>query len=320
VTPTLAGVSLPAGLSSRLAQSLVLVLSLACAVPGVDWHEQPRAPEPGLDARILTVVSWNTHKGRGAGFRDDLRQLVLAERPDLLFLQEARRELARPGPGLVLFAPSWRYPWPGGATVGVMTLSLLPAQWAQPMKSRFRELFVTAPKTSLLSWHTLADGRSLLAANVHLLVFGRFSTLGLANQLDALESALQAHVGPVVLAGDFNVWSRERLSLVESLAERIGLTEVSEFPEGRRTGDLGRGWTAIAGVDPELPLDRIYYRGLEPLDADVLGYVSSDHAPLRVSFALSAPKQPGRQLRASHAGVPGVPAEADLEPGNPDSQ
>lgn len=286
----------------------LLPLALACSVPGVDWHERQRAAEP--DPELLTMVSWNAQKGADARFRDELRQLVWAERPDLLFLQEARRDFRRPGPGLLLFAPSWRYPWPGGGTVGVMTLSRLPARRAASMKSRFRELLVTAPKTSLLTEHPLRDGSTLLAANVHLLNFERFSAPGFAGQLAALESALRAHQGPVLVAGDFNVWNQGRLGRVEDLAQRIGLEEVGGFPEGRRTGDLGRGWTAIAGVDPELPLDRVYYRGLEPVEADVLEYSASDHAPLFVSFALPASeREVGDQPHSAQ-----VVAEAEAEP------
>lgn len=293
----------------RVLIALLLHLALACSVPGVDWHERRRAAEPAPES--LTIVSWNAQKGVDARFRDELKELVWAERPDLLFLQEARSDFRRPGPGLLLFAPSWRYPWPGGGTVGVMTLSRLPARRAQSMKTRFRELLVTAPKTSLLTEHPLLDGRTLLAANVHLLNFERFSTPGLFSQLSELEVALREHEGPVVVAGDFNVWNQVRLGLVEGLMRRVGLVEVDGFPEGRRTGDLGPGWTAIAGVDPALALDRVYHRGLEPVEAEVLDYTSSDHVPLRVSFALPASeRESGDQPQAAEA-VPEAEAETE---------
>lgn len=63
--------------------------------------------------------------------------------------------------------------------------------------------------------------------------------------------------------------------------------EAGSFGAGRRTGDLG--WSFLNwlfGVDPTLPLDRVYYRGLVPGEVKVLPYTSSDHSALLVPFAL----------------------------------
>ena len=95
------------------------------------------------------------------------------------------------------------------------------------------------------------------------------------------------HAGPIVLAGDFNGWSERRLALVEQTVREVGLDEVRSFGDGRRTGDLG--WSFLNwlfGVDPTLPLDRVYYRGLMPEEVEVLPYTSSDHSALLVRFVL----------------------------------
>ncbi len=140
---------------------------------------------------------------------------------------------------------------------------------------------------ALASEHRLADGTSLLALNVHLLNFERWSTFMIRAQLEDLEAAMRAHVGPIVLAGDFNGWSARRLALVKETVREVGLDEVDCFGPGRRTGDLG--WSFLNwlfGVDPTLPLDRIYYRGLVPGEVEMLPYTSSDHPALLVSFTL----------------------------------
>jgi endonuclease/exonuclease/phosphatase (EEP) superfamily protein YafD len=235
----------------------------------------------------FTLVTWNAQKGKHEGFRSDLQQLVAEADPLLVFLQEARADLVDEPPLAGSFARGWQYPWPGGVTIGVLTLS-----WSMPVRlvslhSRWREFLVTAPKVALASEHLLADGSSLLAVNVHLLNFERWSTRMLGAQLEEIRALMGDHSGPIVLAGDFNGWSERRLALVEQTAGEVGLDEVRSFGGGRRTGDLG--WSFLNwlfGVDPILPLDRVYYRGLVPEEVEVLPYTSSDHSALLVRFAL----------------------------------
>ncbi len=277
-------------MKSRVFVALLVSVCLAgCTAVGVDPVGMPLRPSQA--AHQLTVVSWNAQKGSDPRFTRDLQSLLRAETPDLVFLQEARAELAE-GVGLPgLFARSWSYPWPGGKTVGVLTLSRSPALRARPVRSPSREFGWTAPKMSLVSEHRLPGGRSLLAANVHLLNFERFGTRQLDGQLEGLIGRLAAHEGPIVIAGDFNAWSPARLARVAELASGLGLQEVQGFGLGRRTGDLGQGWAnRLLGVDPSLALDRVYYRELVLLGAKVLDYRSSDHAPLSVTFGLEAPR------------------------------
>jgi endonuclease/exonuclease/phosphatase (EEP) superfamily protein YafD len=89
------------------------------------------------------------------------------------------------------------------------------------------------------------------------------------------------------LAGDFNTWNEKRLRLVQKLVEDLQLTEVTDFPPGRRTGDMDSGclnW--LFGIKKDLPLDRVYYRGFTSHSAEVLPYDSSDHKPIQVTLTL----------------------------------
>ena len=65
----------------------------------------------------------------------------------------------------------WSYPWPGGKTIGVQTLSRVPPVRIQSMPTRYREFVVTAPKVSLVTEYPLPNGEIVLAVNVHLLNF-----------------------------------------------------------------------------------------------------------------------------------------------------
>ena len=83
------------------------------------------------------------------------------------------------------------------------------------------------------------------------------------------------HQGPMILAGDFNTWSEERLAIIEEIAARLSLT-----PANFKT-DLVRkvfGYT----------VDRVYYRGLTLQVASIIEVSSSDHNPLWVRFKLDA--------------------------------
>jgi endonuclease/exonuclease/phosphatase family metal-dependent hydrolase len=86
--------------------------------------------------------------------------------------------------------------------------------------------------------------------------------------------------GPVLLAGDFNDW---RLSGHVFLKERLGLREAFQELYGvpART---------FPSVRPILRLDRIYFRGLEPVSGRVFteGFrLLSDHLPISVDFRYS---------------------------------
>ena len=236
---------------------------------------------------IVKVINWNTQKGSDPGFLSDL--LILFERyePDLVFLQEARVDLKEDLPMGGYFANGWKYPWRGGTTIGVLTLSKVEPVWIKPVPTRWREFFITAPKVSLITKYPLPNGQRLLAVNVHLLTFERWGTVKLRSQLDELKLIMTAHSGPIIMAGDFNTWNEKRLQLVRELAGSLELNEVTSFTPGRKTADFGSSclnW--VFGVDKDLPLDRIYYRGFKDYSAEVLPYDSSDHRATLVKFIL----------------------------------
>jgi endonuclease/exonuclease/phosphatase (EEP) superfamily protein YafD len=245
-------------------------------------------PEQGrvLPATI-TVVNWNAQKASDPQFQEDLQTLIDWQKPDIVFLQEAHVELLKVKEIGGYFANGWSYPWPGGITIGVLTLSKVPPKEVRPIHSKYREFFVTAPKVSLTTEHLLPNGETLLAVNVHLLNFERWGVMKLRSQLEELESIMEQHSGPIIMAGDFNTWNQKRLSLVKELAEDLQLTEVTDVPSGRTTGDMHSGclnW--LFGIKKDLPLDRVYYRGFEDHSAQLLSYDSSDHKAIKVSLTL----------------------------------
>ena len=236
----------------------------------------------------ITLVNWNTQKGDNPQFNSDLARLLEQENPDIVFLQEARADLVQVEPMGGYFANGWSYPWPGGMMVGVLTLSRISPVRIDPVSTKYREFFVTAPKVSLITEYPLASGESLLTVNVHLLNFERWGDLKFRDQLEDLKSILKFHSGPIIMAGDFNTWTGKKLQLVEEVTGELELNEVMEFPDGRTTGDLKSDFlNAILGIHSELPLDRVYYRGFSINSVRILPYKSSDHQPIAVQLTLN---------------------------------
>lgn len=143
---------------------------------------------------------------------------------------------------------------------------------------------------------SLLDRRSLVAAkvqignqevwvlNVHLGLLGRWR----ASQLSLLSERIASISAqtPVILGGDFNDWD---LKLHESLRGR-GWIEAHEHARG----DLAQ---TFPSQFPVLKLDRIYVRGCEVLDAQVISETSeeqkgwdalSDHLALMTSLKWNA--------------------------------
>lgn len=224
-----------------------------------------------LDANGFSLTSWNMYKGKLNGWEQDLSHLH--QQSDLLLLQEAHlvSDLQdfldqRTGDWAMAHAFSLSDAWSG-----VMTFGKIPQQ--SPCAQRIQEPYLRLPKTTLISYFPVSGhNQTLLVANVHGVNF----TLGsadLARQLQSVQQAINAHDGPLVLAGDFNTWSNARMKIVSQLATEHGLQPVS-FENARPTNGLGH------------QLDHIYYRGLTPLHSRVIKVKSSDHYPLNVTFSL----------------------------------
>ncbi len=235
----------------------------------------------------ITVVNWNAQKGKNPQFASDLKLLLERERPDIVFIQEAKADFFEPEQMGGYFAEGWSYPWPGGKTVGVLTLSRVPPTRIEPVPTKHREFDVTAPKVSLVTEYPLPNGESLLALNVHLLNFEVWSLKKVKHQLEDLKTIMSNHTGPIVMAGDFNTWNQQRLKLVKEITRDAKLSEVTDFPDGRTTGNTKSAfWNDVLGVERDLPLDRVFFLGFNPTAARVLEYDTSDHRPILVRLKL----------------------------------
>ncbi len=265
-----------------------VAMAVSCRAKGTTQVAEFSAHMQALPASF-TVVNWNSQKGNHPQFFSDLKALLERERPDIVFLQEATAELFESDRMGGYFANSWRYPWPGGGATGVVTLSRVAPIRIEPVPTRYGELGNSVPKVSLVAEYPLSSGQRLLTVNVHLLNFERWSVRKISHQLEELKSVLSRHSGPILMAGDFNTWNRRRLEVVKKITRALQLQEVTDFPEGRKTGDRkSEFWNDVLGVDKNLPLDRVFFLGLHPLSARVLDVHSSDHRPILIKLEVDS--------------------------------
>jgi len=134
------------------------------------------------------------------------------------------------------------------------------------------EPFVRTHKMLLqTSYHVQGCAHKLLVLNVHALNFSRLG--GYKKHLQQIQDSARHHHGPIILAGDFNTWSKVRYSLLQKMAHELGLSEavISRKTKARHFYSH---------------LDHLFYRGLRLNNIELFKSVtSSDHLPITARFS-----------------------------------
>lgn len=230
--------------------------------------------EPLPSEGSLKVLVWNIFKQQRAEWLSVLQNF--GKDAHLVLLQEAQTT-----PELVKFAtsnylaadqvPAFVLPQHPS---GVMTLSAAHPVYCCPLRER--EPILRLSKSALVTVYPLPDSRLLMVVNIHAVNF----SLGVdvySKQLGPIGDQIGHHNGPVIMAGDFNAWSRPRMNALYRFAREMTLREV-RFTDDHRRRAFGR------------PLDFVFYRGLNVAEASVLVTRASDHNPLLVEFRPGKPE------------------------------
>ncbi len=273
----------------------------------------------------LRIATWNIHKGVSAlGSRPrvhGIKQALSSIAADVVFLQEVqgRHDL------LALKHTSWPAQAQHEFLASETQHSAYGMNAVYDHGHHGNALLSNYPISSAHN-HDVSDhafeSRGILhcvlrleAVQVHCYVvhLGLFAGSRL-RQTDALIHAVQSTApadAPLLIAGDFNDWTD---ALSDTLRERLGVTEVFDqrLPSTRFGSYLrrlsGRGprkapARTFPAAMPVLQLDRIYVRGCDVLEAEVLYGASwarlSDHAPIVAELELELVAAP---QEAAHAG------------------
>jgi len=221
------------------------------------------------------IVVWNMYKGQNKTWEEDFK--TMASDANLVIAQEMHlkdkmsRVFKNFGDFEYMMATSF-YMYRKDRT-GVTTISDTPSTYQKFLRTKHREPIVRTPKVVLITKYPLADGRELLVANIHAINF--VSSKKLRRQLDSVAREIRKHNGPAIFAGDFNTWSKKKLSYMRTITSMVGLKEVKFKGKDDRMTFRGK------------ILDYIFYRGLTLKSSKVLGEVEgSDHKPLLATFSL----------------------------------
>ena len=250
-----------------------------------------------MNENQLRVLTYNIHKGFSVGNRrfvlHQIRDALIKADADLLFLQEMQGEHKHREKKVM--------DWPAHSHIEFLAEGIWPhyAYGKNAIYSNGHHGNAILSKYVLESWENINvspyswASRSLLHGvinipdqikSLHIVCIH----LGLTSserqlQLETLCRRIDSHVphdAPLIVAGDFNDW----LGRAERyFHDHLGLQEVFRTLHGR----YARSFPAWM---PLLPMDRIYFRGLEPVSCARLGqspwHALSDHAPLSALFQL----------------------------------
>ena len=228
----------------------------------------------GLEPSCIRLAIWNLCKGAGGRMFDhDYRMLCYES--DLILTQEAllSKHALRMycGTGFeTIHAASYKRR--DGLRDGVMTVARAPASGV-PLRviCKYPEPIFKTPKAALIkSYPLVGSDQTLLVINIHATLMRRKAAA--VEEMEHLLAHLPEHLGPIVLAGDFNTFTPGYLKAVAQVLQRIGLSYVP-IPNDPRPKTQA--------------LDQLFCRGLEVTKVRVdTNFRNSDHFPILAELRL----------------------------------
>ncbi len=219
------------------------------------------------------ILCWNVYKNNlvQPAFQPYLRSLINRKKIDLMLFQEANFKSDKTcilSEFAIDAAANLEF---GGKFYGVLTASMTESQKSQAFLSKGKESLIGPHKSLLLSQFAFKDGTKLLVLNVHAINFRENQRYHV--EVDRFLEFVEDHKGPMIIAGDFNSWNKKRMGKLVEMQKRLSLKTISFKEKSKIKSFMG------------YPLDYIFYRGLELMDASVIDSKKlSDHNPLFAQF------------------------------------
>ena len=229
--------------------------------PVSSWHI--------MDASNITLLNWNIYKEQRDNWSADFLKHSAGQ--NIIVLQEAllNQQLHNLLSDKKLHWNLNTAFYLNDIETGVMTASTVKPIYKCGLRTT--EPLIRTPKTTLISRFQLSDtDEHLLVANIHGINFS-MGTEVYAQQIKAMTNILSKHTGPLIIAGDFNNWSDDRVDVVDNMVKELGLNAVSYKNHNRIT--------LFGNV-----IDHVFYRQLELMTQDTIKVTSSDHNPIKVTF------------------------------------
>jgi len=225
-----------------------------------------------LNSRSFKVLNWNSYKGSSKRWQEDFERL--SRHSDLVLLQEGYltsdlQDLLNKKQYNWDIAKAFTYK---DIYTGVLTGSRVKPDFL--CSFRVPEPLSGIPKTVLVTRYPLSGtDESLLVANIHMVNFS-LEISAYRTQLKKMAEVVSQHRGPLIISGDFNSWSVERLRILTDITQELGASAVV-FETDHRVTFMGH------------QVDHIFYRKLVPLEAFTDKVITSDHNPMLITFRLA---------------------------------
>lgn len=235
------------------------------------------APEGKLPQTSLDILVWNVKKGANKPFEEEFRKF--GDEKEILLIQEAYTapyftgtigEFAHYEWDLGL---SFRYRMYNNEATGNMIGATVKPTWVKVEHTLDLEPVTKTPKSTVYAKFEV-DGleTQVLVVSMHGINFNGFHAY--IDHLEQVGKVIEAHDGPVILAGDFNTRTDEREAEMREFAKRHKLNEVSFKNSDIRMRSYGTKHF----------LDYAFLKGLKVNDAEVHASPGSDHQPMTLNL------------------------------------
>lgn len=226
-----------------------------------------------LSGDSLDVLVWNVKKGARETFGSEL--IRLGENKDIFLIQEAFTS------DLFIQNISYftNYQWDLGISftyrlydnngTGNMIGARVKPSWVKVEHTIDLEPVTQTPKTTAFAKYPVSGrAEELLVISIHGINFTSFQAF--ARHLEQVRAEIAGHKGPVILAGDFNTRTKERMAQVRTFTKELNLAEV-KFVNGN---------LRMTAVGSNNILDHAFLKGFTVRHAEVFPSKGSDHQPL----------------------------------------
>ena len=222
----------------------------------------------------FSLLLWNIHKeNQKQHFKKHFHTLLQKYPSDILLFQEVKYPKKA-----AFFFENYSYSLAANIetkqnSFGVMTAARCSFDTVSPALSTKKELGFISHKSFLISQHRLCDGSILSLVNIHAINF--VSNKSFDHEIQRLKTEVAKLDGALILAGDFNTWSKQRQRVLQTFTKELHLSKlnVEDFHHVKKIFTQS--------------IDHIYYKGLKALGATAIDTQHiSDHNPIHALFEL----------------------------------
>ena len=223
----------------------------------------------------IKVLIWNIKKASEPAWQTEFTKF--GNNRDLFIIQEAYPNALF---NLTLAALG-NYQWDMGISFRYVAYDYLPTGTMIGSKELRDDFLVThspdyEPVTETPKAVTFSRYNNLLVANIHGVNFTDFKPF--VRHMKQIEDEINTHEGRVIIAGDFNTRTKERIQYMYAMMKRLKMKEVIFKNADQR----------MRAKFTDNILDYAFVRGLSVKEAEVIGDAKgSDHKPMLIEMAFN---------------------------------